>query len=361
MSYASEVSRLNDDVQGGSGRKFRGGRILTQFLEAFPPNCGLPNDIAYDPVSGTMMIVGAAMLNPVTEITLLVRNPVTRIWSFVVAGIPTNNGGAFSVACNNGRYIVAGTPFPNPSNPFWWTDDRIIFTNATGFNTPPVQIPYILPTNENVNNTLVSGRDLSTTYKSFDNGKTWSVLGGNGNGSPRCFLNEFGNIHCVRDNPVNVAKSTDGGITWVTWPGVGGFAGWSTPNAIAWNGLLGGAMVVIGAAGAGVPGGPKALVAVTHDAGSSVQLVANPRNVSLVSICVLPDGNFLSAGSERGDGRPYAILGSIDGLTWKDIDLPNTLSDIRRIRYLNGRVWFVGNLFGNPNGVYSMSPSAFFF
>lgn len=360
MSYASEVSRLNDDVDGASGRKFRGGRILTAFEETFPANVGSSRDIAFDPSTGTFMIVGKQMVIPNNNITILLRDPVTSLWSFKPGLVtdPAFGLGGGAIAANNGRYIIS-TFATNPGPVLWWTDDLgNTYTAGVGSNQPATRPFYVLPTNDF--NNIMSGRDGGVTFKSADNGKNWNILPAGGNGDAFGYLNESGNIHAIYGNPPASAKSVNGGASWAAW--ASGTVGWSNPLGIAWNGLLGGAMVVVGDSGAAVPGGPKALVAVTHDAGQNVTLVANPRNISLFSICLLPNGTFLAAGADRGDGKPYVVLGSIDGLVWKDITVPTArLSNIDRVRFLNGRVWFVGSLGGIANGCYSMHPSAFFF
>jgi hypothetical protein len=346
MSFASSKSGAGNQVVGASGRKAPVGIAITRAFTTIG-GMGNANDIAFDPAFG-YMIVGGDRQAPMTPgISLVMTNPQGTSGGWTdrgnTANVPLgiNTSGIHSaISRGNGRYILVGDGAVGHSGIY----KMLNFTGAAVESTTGINgltfgpLLYMNGTN------WITGE--SNIWTSSDDGDNWTqVLLGNDGGFSGTVndLARSGTTRADFNRGTGYYRfSTDNGATWTYWTSGGGKPGSGQATlALASNGST---IVGVG----NTTGGGQALILRTTDGGvTTFSPVANPRNIALRTVVALPSGKFLAAGDNRGDGKPYVVLGSSDGATWIDKDVSNivfgnVITRVNRMRYLNGRVWLVG-------------------
>jgi len=355
MSFATYPLALSggNQVIGASGKKAPTGIGVKRALLTIS-GAANQRDIAYEPALGSgfnYMTVGGpgtAPYSAASALSLIGTNGVAFASPF---GTGTNfangvdgNGLFACYARGNGKIVVVGSATASGLG------QSGVYL-ASSISSAPTQTSDVVGKLYTClayagGTTWLAGE--SDMLRSTDDGVTWTttVLGNDGgfsgtvNGIAR--VGNSSVIHFARGTGY-WRVSNDAGATWNYWGAGGGHPG-QAPLDIAANSS--GVIIGIG----NTTGGGMALIWRSNDGGASASQISNPRNIALRSICTLPSGKFLAAGDNRGDGKPYVLLGSADGLTWTDKDTTAlfpavNIARVNKVRYLPGvnRVFFLCN------------------
>jgi photosystem II stability/assembly factor-like uncharacterized protein len=95
----------------------------------------------------------------------------------------------------------------------------------------------------------------------------------------------------------------------------------------------------------GSPSGGVAAIYSSDDRGTTWTKRANPRNTNLRSVAALPGGRFFAVGDIGAGGKPYALIGAVDGATWGEYTYPyvNGGGLCVRARRIGRVLYVVGN------------------
>lgn len=365
MGFPSALSMINNSVVGSTGRKVLDGPNPVFKVHTIPAGAMLLRDIIYHPPTRSYLVVGGVASAPLPAVAIVLVGK-DDVWSFVNTGIVDP---LWSVAMNDrtdtagyGRICISRNALAIGNPIAHFTDDLVNFPACNRLST----INEFNGSAASHRKAMVFGglNFVTTTFPAAGDGV---VLTSGNNGvdwTDRDIMSALSSavaknqkIHAGVTANTGIFVSTDNGISFKPWGPTGVTIG---SDDIAHNGFLGTIYAHVDAAGNNVPND-----AVSNNEGLSATLVYQGINLILPSVCALPSGKFVVTGARGGDGNPVTLVTSADGLTRSFFTFPPGFSFnipvngfVSRIRYINGKVWFIGS---NSNGTgFIVSASNFF-